>query len=135
MAFNFQAMRNSNLKMVQLDLEGKPHPNQCVLVGFFTLGQIRQTNNLKRPNAWFFMFKKFPAERLCANEHNVGRQPEPEQTTLGSIVFSHSPESEQEKTRRPILMGSNFMLIDKNFYTELTITYHSTIRNHKINRL
>ncbi len=132
---DFQAMRNSNLKMVQLDLEGKPHPNQCVLVGFFTLGQIQQTNNLKRPNAWFFMFKKFPAEGLCINKCNVGRQLEPEQTTLGSIVFSRSPSCEQEKTRRPILMGSNFMLFDKNFYTELTTSYQSTIRNHKINRL
>ena len=48
---DIRAMRNSNLKMIQLDIEGKPHVNPCVLVGFFTLGQILQTNNLKRPDA------------------------------------------------------------------------------------
>jgi len=43
------------------------------------------------------MFKKFPAKWPCTNVYNAGRQIEHEQTTLGSIVFSRSPVSEQEK--------------------------------------
>ena len=117
---DFPAMRNSNQKMIQIDLEGKPRVNQCVLVGFFTLKQIRQTNILKRPDAWFFMFKKYPAETLRPPDTDTHKPFNRYQTTLGSVIFSRSPSSEQEKMRRPTLFGSNFVQFDQFFYTKKT---------------
>ena len=132
---DLQAMHNSNQKMIQLDLEGKPHVNQCVLVGFFTLEQIRQTNNLKRPNAWFFKFKNYPSETLLIPDAGTHKQLNHNQTALGSIVFSRSPENEQGKARRPIQFGMNFVPFTQNFYTLLTTSYHNATRNYKIKRM
>ena len=103
------------------------------------MDEIKSVNKIRNSKAWSFRIKKLPDKKpdLTDDELRVGRElfDANSGTSLGSIVFSRSQPCEQEKTRRPILMGSNFMLFDKNFYTELTTSYHSTIRNHKINRL
>ena len=103
------------------------------------MDEIKSVNKIRNSKAWSFRIKKLPDKKpdLTDDELRVGRElfDANSGTSLGSIVFSRSHPCEQEKTRRPILMGSNFMLFDKNFYTELTTSYHSTIRNHKINRL
>ena len=102
------------------------------------MDEIKSVNKIRNSKAWSFRIKKLPDKKpdLTDDELRVGRElfDANSGTLLGSIIFSRSPSCEQEKTRRPILMGSNFILFDQNFYTKMTTTYHSTIRNHKINR-
>ena len=103
------------------------------------MDEIKSVNKIRNPSAWSFRIKKLPDKQrnLSDDQLHVGRELYDANSgiSLGSSVFSRSPPCEQEKTRRPILMGSNFMLFDENFYTKMTTMYHSTIRNHKINRL
>ena len=132
-------LRNSKRPIIQTTLEGEKIKPTCVLVGMFSMDEIKSVNKIRNPSAWSFRIKKLPDKQrnLSDDQLHVGRElfDANRGTSLGSIVFSRSPSCEQEKTRRPTLLGSNFTLFDKNFYTELTITYQSTIRNHKINRL
>ena len=132
-------LRNSKKPIIQTTLDGEKIKPTCVLVGIFSMDEIKSVNKIRNSRAWSFRLRKLPDKQrdLTDDQLHVGRElyDANRGISLGSIVFSRSPSCEQEKTERPTLLGSNFMLIDKNFYTELTITYHSTIRNHKINRL
>jgi len=132
-------LRNSKRPIIQTTLEGEKIKPTCVLVVIFSMDEIKSVNKIRNSRAWSFRLRKLPDKQrdLTDDELHVARElyDANRGISLGSSVFSRSPPCEQEKTRRPILMGSNFMLFDKNFYTELTTSYHSTIRNHKINRL
>ncbi len=132
-------MRNSKRPIIQTTLEGEKIKETCVLVGIFSMDEIKSVNKIRNSRAWSFRLRKLPDKQrdLTDDQLHVGRElyDSNRGISLGSIVFSRSPESEQEKMRRPTLIGSNFMLFDQNFYTNMTITYHSTTRNHKINRL
>jgi len=132
-------LRNSKRPTIQTTLEGEKIKPTCVLVGIFSMDEIKSVNKIRNSRAWSFRLRKLPDKHpdLTDDQLHVARKlyDANRGISLGSIVFSRSPSCEQEKTRRPILMGSNFMLFDQNFYTNMTTTYHSTIRNHKINRL
>ncbi len=103
------------------------------------MDEIKSVNKIRDSRAWSFRLRKLPDKKpnLTDDELRVGRALyyANRGISLGSIVFSRSPLNEQEKMRRPILFGVNFVPFGKNFYTQLTTSYHSTTRNHKINRL
>ena len=130
-------LRNSKRLIIQTTLEGEKI--KPTVVGIFSMDEIKSVNKIRDSRAWSFRIKKLPDKKpnfsddelhVACELYDANRG-----ISLGSSVFSRSPPCEQEKTRRPILMGSNFMPFDQNFYTILTTSYHSTIRNHKINRL
>ncbi len=131
-------LRNSKRPIIQTTLEGEKIKPTCVLVGIFSMDEIKSVNKIRNSKAWSFRIKKLPDKKpdLTDDELRVGRElfDANRGISLGSIVFS-SPLCEEEKMRRPTLLGSNFMLFDQNFYTNVTTTYQSTTRNHKINRL
>ncbi len=137
--FNLRNLRNSKRPIIQTTLEGEKIKPTCVLVGIFSMDEIKSVNKIRNPSAWSFRIKKLPDKQrnLSDDQLHVGRElfDANRGTSLGSIVFSRSPSCELEKMRRPTLIGLNFMPFDQNFYTILTTSYHSTIRNHKINRL
>jgi len=88
----------------QTTLEGEKIKHTCVLVGIFSMDEIKQVNHVRNPKAWSFRIKKLPDrrqdftddERRIARELFVANSGVP----LASIVFSRSPVSEQEKMRR-----------------------------------
>jgi len=132
-------LRNSKRPTIQTTLEGEKIKPTCVLVGIFSMDEIKSVNKIRNSRAWSFRLRKLPNKHpdLTDDQLHVARRlyDANRGISLGSIVFSRSPSCEQEKTRRPTLLGSNFMLFDENFYTKMTTSYHSTTRNHKINRL
>ena len=130
-------LRNSKRLIIQTTLEGEKI--KPTVVGIFSMDEIKSVNKIRDSRAWSFRIKKLPDKQrdLTDDELRVGRElfDANRGISLGSDVFSRSPPCEQEKTERPTLLGCNYALFDQNFYTKMTTTYHSTIRNHKINRL
>jgi len=131
-------LRNSKRPIIQTTLEGKKIKPTCVLVGIFSMDEIKKVNLVSNSKAWSFRIKKLPDKKpdLSDDEQRIGRELRYANSgiSLGSDVFSRPPLCGQEKTERPTLLGSNFVSFNQNFYTIMTTVYHSTIRNHKIDK-
>ncbi len=103
------------------------------------MDEIKKVNQVSNSKAWSFRIKKLPDKKpdLSDDDQRIRRELRYANSgiSLGSDVFSRSPPCEQEKTERPVLLGSNFVSFNQNFYTKVTTVYHSTTRKHKINKL
>ena len=135
---DLQNLRNSKRPTIQTTLEGEKIKLTCVLVGIFSMDEIKKVNQVRNSKAWSFRIKKLPDKKpdLSDDEQRIGRELYYANSgiSLGSDVFSRPPSCGQEKTERPALLGTNFVSFNQNFYTKMTTTYHSTIRNHKIDK-
>jgi len=112
-------LRNSKRPIIQTNLDGKKIKPTCVLVGIFSMDDIKKVNQVRNSKTWSFRIKKLPDKKpdlsddllhVACELYDANRG-----ISLGSIVFSRSPKSEQEKTRRPTRIGVNwFDLPSKN---------------------
>ena len=112
-------LRNSKRPIIQTTLDGEKIKPKCVLVGVFSMDEIRTVNKIRNPKAWSFRLKKLPDIKpdLTDDQQHVVRELFNANSgiSLGSVIFSRSPENEQEKMRRPIKIGVNwFDLPSKN---------------------
>jgi len=112
-------LRNSKRPIIQTTIEGEKIKPTCVLVGIFSMDEIKSVNKIRDSRAWSFRIKKLPDKKpdLTDDELRVGRElfDANSGTSLGSDVFSRSPPREQEKTERPFRIGVNwFDLPSKN---------------------
>ena len=90
--------------MIQTTLEGEKIKPSCVLVGIFSMDEIKQVNHVSNPKAWSFRIKKLPDKRQDFTDDDQRVKNElfdsNRGSSLASVIFSRSPESEQEKMRR-----------------------------------
>jgi len=97
-------LRNSKRPMIQTTLEGEKIKPSCVLVGIFSMDEIKQVNHVSNPKAWSFRIKKLPDKQRDFTDDDQYVRNElfdsNRGSSLASIVFSRSPVSEQEKMRR-----------------------------------
>jgi len=97
-------LRNSKRPMIQTTLEGEKIKPSCVLVGIFSMDEIKQVNHVSNPKAWSFRIKKLPNKRQDFTDDDQRVKNElfdsNRGSSLASVIFSRSPESEQEKMRR-----------------------------------
>ena len=97
-------LRNSKRPMIQTTLEGEKIKPSCVLVGIFSMDEIKQVNHVSNPKAWSFRIKKLPDKRQDFTDDDQRVKNElfdsNRGSSLASVIFSRSPESEQEKMRR-----------------------------------
>jgi len=97
-------LRNSKRPMIQTTLEGEKIKPSCVLVGIFSMDEIKQVNHVSNPKAWSFRIKKLPDKRQDFTDDDQRVENElfdsNSGSSLASVIFSRSPESEQEKMRR-----------------------------------
>jgi len=132
-------LHNSKRPTIQTTLEGEKIKPTCVLVGIFSMEEIQSVNKVRNSKAWSFRIRKLPKKQQDFTDdlQHVGRElyDANRGISLGSNVFSRSPSCEQEKTRRPTLLGCNFASFNENFYTLLTTSYHNATRNYKIKRM
>jgi len=112
---DFRNLRNSKRPKIQTTLEGKKIKQVCVLVGIYSMDEIKQVNHVSNSKAWSFRIKKLPEKnKKLTDDSSVC-------SSLGSDIFSRSPSCEQEKMWRPTLLGSNYAQFDQNFYTKLSL--------------
>ena len=132
-------LHNSKRPTIQTTLEGKQIKPTCVLVGIFSMDEILSVNKVRNSKAWSFRLRKLPKKQQDFTDDllRVGRElyDANRGISIGSNVFSRSPPCEQEKTRRPTLLGCNFASFNENFYTKVTTVYHNATRNYKIKRV
>ena len=132
-------LRNSKRPIIQTTLEGEKIKPTCVLVGIFSMDEIKSVNKIRDSRAWSFRLRKLPKKHpdLTDDQLHVGRElcDANRGISLGSVVFSRSPSCEQEKTERLTLLGCNFAAFNENFYTKVTTVYHNATRNYKIKRV
>jgi len=125
---DLQNLHNSKKPVIQTTLDGKKIKPTCVLVGIFSMDEIKTVNKIRNSKAWSFRIRKIPKKHpdLTDDSLHVGRElyDANRGISLGSNVFSRSPPCEQEKTGRPTLIGSNFASFNENFYTKVTTVYH-----------
>jgi len=109
-------LRNSKRPMIQTTLEGEKIKPSCVLVGIFSMDEIKQVNHVRNPKAWSFRIKKLPDKRqdFTDDAQRVGDElfDSNRGSSLASVIFSCSPVSEQEKMRRAF---SQIHLTNMNF--------------------
>jgi len=110
-------LRNSKRPMIQTTLEGEKIKPSCVLVGIFSMDEIKQVNHVSNPNAWSFRIKKLPDKRQDFTDDDQRVKNElfdsNRGSSLTSVIFSRSPVSEQEKMRR-VQSQINFTNMDLN---------------------
>ena len=88
-------LRNSKRPIIQTTLEGEKIKPTCVLVGIFSMDEIKSVNKIRNPSAWSFRIKKLPDKQrnLSDDQLHVGRELYDANSgiSLGSSVFSRSP--------------------------------------------
>ena len=69
-------MRNSKRPIIQTTLEGEKIKPTCVLVGIFSMDEIKSVNKIRNSRAWSFRIKKLPDKKpdLTDDELRVGRE-------------------------------------------------------------
>jgi len=127
-------LHNSKRPTIQTTLEGEKIKPTCVLVGIFSMDEIQSVNKVRNSKAWSFRIRKLPKKQWDFTDdlQHVGRElyDANRGISIGSNVFSRSPSCEQEKTRRPTLLGCNFASFNENFYTIMTTVYANLTPNN-----
>jgi len=99
-------LRNSKRPIIQTTLEGKKFKPTCVLVGIYSMDEIKKVNHVSNSKAWSFRIKKLPDKKsnLTDDSQRIARELFHANSgiILASDIFSRSPTSEQEKMGRAI---------------------------------
>ncbi|GFN39472.1 MAG: hypothetical protein YK1309IOTA_450004 [Marine Group I thaumarchaeote] len=84
-------LRNSNRKPMQTTIEGKKIKKKCVLVGVFSLDEIRRNNDVPNPRLWMLDLKKVPDRTTLPDEDRyVARQLHNANTGVDTKFSSHA---------------------------------------------
>ncbi len=67
-------LRNSKRPIIQTTLEGEKIKPRCVLVGIYSMDEIKQANHVSNSKAWSFRIKKLPDKKsdLTDDSQRVG---------------------------------------------------------------